>query len=98
MKVFVNFQLTSGFLILKIIYHKIVLCSKKFNVLFLIYLTSELLFQVDKFETEKNALTRDVADLTTRLVEARLSINDLEEQNVRKNNFITLTKRFGIHF
>lgn len=39
-------------------------------------------FQVDKFETEKSALTKDVADLTTRLVEARLSINDLEEQNV----------------
>lgn len=41
------------------------------------------MFQVDKFETEKNALTRDVAELTTRLVEARLCINDLEEQNVR---------------
>lgn len=41
-----------------------------------------IFFQVDKFETEKSALTKDVADLTTRLVEARLSINDLEEQNV----------------
>ncbi|KFM74089.1 Tight junction-associated protein 1, partial [Stegodyphus mimosarum] len=49
-------------------------------------LEDKLLKLVDKFETEKNALTRDVADLTTRLVEARLSINDLEEQNDQYRN------------
>lgn len=49
-------------------------------------LEDKLLKLVDKFETEKSALTRDVADLTTRLVEARLSINDLEEQNVQYRN------------
>ncbi|GIY06681.1 tight junction-associated protein 1 [Caerostris extrusa] len=49
-------------------------------------LEDKLLKLVDKFETEKNALTKDVADLTNRLVEARLSINDLEEQNVQYRN------------
>ncbi|GFW98522.1 tight junction-associated protein 1 [Trichonephila clavipes] len=49
-------------------------------------LEDKLLKLVDKFETEKSALTKDVADLTNRLVEARLSINDLEEQNVQFRN------------
>lgn len=49
-------------------------------------LEDKLLKLVDKFETEKSALTKDVGDLTTRLVEARLSINDLEEQNAQYRN------------
>ncbi|XP_015910903.1 tight junction-associated protein 1 isoform X3 [Parasteatoda tepidariorum] len=49
-------------------------------------LEDKLLKLVDKFETEKTALTKDVADLTNRLVEARLSINDLEEQNDQYRN------------
>lgn len=44
-------------------------------------LEDKLLKLVDKFETEKNSLTKDIEDLTNQLVEARLSIDDLEEQN-----------------
>lgn len=40
----------------------------------------------DKFETEKNALTRDVADLTNKLVDARVSIADLEEESDQYRN------------
>lgn len=44
-------------------------------------LEDKLLRIVDKFETEKATLTRDVNDLTNRLVEARVTINDIEEEN-----------------
>lgn len=44
-------------------------------------LEDKLLRIVDKFETEKSALTHDIADLTTKLVEARVSLTDLEEEN-----------------
>ncbi|XP_074600804.1 uncharacterized protein LOC141854869 isoform X2 [Brevipalpus obovatus] len=44
-------------------------------------LEDKLLRIVDKFETEKATLTRDVNDLTNRLVEARVTINDMEEEN-----------------
>ncbi|RWS24844.1 tight junction-associated protein 1-like protein [Leptotrombidium deliense] len=44
-------------------------------------LEDKLLRIVDKFETEKSAMTRDVADLTTKLVEARVLITDLEDEN-----------------
>lgn len=40
----------------------------------------------DKFETEKTALTRDVADLTNKLVDARVSIADLEEESDQYRN------------
>ncbi|KAG8175592.1 hypothetical protein JTE90_013411 [Oedothorax gibbosus] len=49
-------------------------------------LEDKLLKLVDKFETEKNALTRDVGDLTHRLVETRLMVKDLEEQNGQYRN------------
>ncbi|RWS12370.1 tight junction-associated protein 1-like protein, partial [Dinothrombium tinctorium] len=49
-------------------------------------LEDKLLRIVDKFETEKAALTRDVADLTTKLVEARVLITDLEEENDQYKN------------
>jgi len=44
-------------------------------------LEDKLLKIVDKYETEKNALNRDIANLTTRLVEARISLAQLEEEN-----------------
>lgn len=44
-------------------------------------LEDKLLRLVDKFESEKSALTRDVAELTTKLVEARVNVTDLEDEN-----------------
>ncbi len=40
----------------------------------------------DKFETEKTALTRDVSELTNRLIEARVSITELEEESDQYKN------------
>ncbi|GBN23842.1 hypothetical protein AVEN_35879-1, partial [Araneus ventricosus] len=45
-------------------------------------LEEKLLHVAEKFENEKSDLTRDVSDLTSRLVEARLTIAELEEENV----------------
>lgn len=44
-------------------------------------LEDKLLRLVDKFESEKSMLTRDVADLTTKLVEARVMLTEVEEEN-----------------
>ncbi|KAG1708462.1 Brain-enriched guanylate kinase-associated protein [Nymphon striatum] len=44
-------------------------------------LEDKLLRIVDKFETEKAALTTDVADLTTKLIETRVNLSELEEEN-----------------
>jgi len=49
-------------------------------------LEDKLLRIADKFETEKTALTRDVADLTNKLVDARVSIADLEEESDQYRN------------
>lgn len=45
-------------------------------------LEDKLLRVVDKFESEKSALTRDVASLTQRLVDARFNVTRLQEENV----------------
>lgn len=45
-------------------------------------LEDKLLKIVDKFETEKNSLTRDVASLTQKLVEAKGKIHRLQDENV----------------
>jgi len=45
-------------------------------------LEDKLLKIVDKCETEKNSLTRDVASLTQKLVEARGKIHRLQDENV----------------
>lgn len=45
-------------------------------------LEDKLLKIVDKCETEKNSLTRDVASLTQKLVEARAKIHRLQDENV----------------
>lgn len=45
-------------------------------------LEDKLLRVVDKFESEKGALTRDVASLTQRLVDARFNVNRYQEENV----------------
>lgn len=49
-------------------------------------LEDKLLRIVDKFETEKANLTRDVSDLTNKLVEARVTIDDIEEENENYKN------------
>lgn len=49
-------------------------------------LEEKMLKVVEKFETEKNALTRDIADLTSKLVDARLTIAELEEENEQYRN------------
>jgi len=45
-------------------------------------LEDKLLKIVDKCETEKNSLTRDVTSLTQKLVEARGKIHRLQDENV----------------
>lgn len=45
-------------------------------------LEDKLLRVVDKFESEKSALTRDVASLTQRLVDARFNVTRFQEENV----------------
>ncbi|XP_022250440.1 tight junction-associated protein 1-like isoform X1 [Limulus polyphemus] len=49
-------------------------------------LEDKLLKIVDKYETEKAALTRDLSDMTTKLVEARFTITELEEENDQYRN------------
>lgn len=49
-------------------------------------LEDKLLKIVDKYETEKGALNRDVSNLTSRLVDARIMITDLEEENEQYRN------------
>ena len=44
-------------------------------------LEDKLLRVVDKFETDKNAMTRDLASQTQRLVQTKLSISQLRERN-----------------
>ena len=40
------------------------------------------MFQVNKFEAEKVALQKDVASITSKLVDAKVTICDLEEESV----------------
>ncbi|XP_022258378.1 tight junction-associated protein 1-like isoform X2 [Limulus polyphemus] len=49
-------------------------------------LEDKLLKIVDKYETEKAVLTRDLSDITTKLVEARFSITELEEESEHYRN------------
>ncbi|GAB6026565.1 Tight junction associated protein 1 (Peripheral) [Chamberlinius hualienensis] len=49
-------------------------------------LEDKLLKIVDKYETEKNSLNRDIANLTTKLVEAKLLVTQLEEENEQYRN------------
>lgn len=53
-------------------------------------LEDKLLRIVDKFESEKTTLTQDIADLTSKLVEARVTINEIEEENEHYKNDCTL--------
>lgn len=45
-------------------------------------LEDKLLRVVDRCETEKNALNRDLQELTSRLVDAQLALAQLREENV----------------
>jgi len=49
-------------------------------------LEDKLLRIVDKFESEKSILLRDISDLTNKLAEARVSVFDLEEENEQYKN------------
>ncbi|XP_064622402.1 brain-enriched guanylate kinase-associated protein-like isoform X2 [Lineus longissimus] len=49
-------------------------------------LEDKLLKVVSKFEVEKTALQKDIANLTSRMVEARMTISELEEENDRYRN------------
>lgn len=49
-------------------------------------LEDKLLKIVDRFETEKTSLTRELADLTSKLAGARICINELEEENNHYRN------------
>lgn len=49
-------------------------------------LEDKLLKIVDKYETEKNALNRDITNLTARLVETRISLAQLEDENEQYRN------------
>ncbi|XP_069677575.1 micronuclear linker histone polyprotein [Periplaneta americana] len=53
-------------------------------------LEDKLLKIVDKCETEKNSLTRDVTSLTQKLVEAKGKINRLQDENERYRNDVNL--------
>ena len=44
-------------------------------------LEDKLLRMVDKFEGEKNGLTRDLAHQTQKLVQAKLTVQQLHQQN-----------------
>lgn len=57
-------------------------------------LEDKLLKVVDKFESEKGALTRDVASLTQRLVDARFNVNRYQEENERYRNDLNLAIQF----
>jgi len=46
-------------------------------------LEDKLLKIVDKYESEKVSLNRDVANLTSRLIEARVAVAELEDENDR---------------
>ena len=50
-------------------------------------LEDKLLKIVDKCETEKTSLTREVATLTQKLVEAEGKINRLQDENVSSLSF-----------
>ncbi|XP_035209283.1 tight junction-associated protein 1-like isoform X2 [Stegodyphus dumicola] len=56
-------------------------------------LEEKLLHAAEKFENEKSDLTRDVSDLTSRLVEARLTIAELEEENEQYRNDCNIAVR-----
>lgn len=49
-------------------------------------LEDKLLRIVDKFETEKLVLTREVSDLATKLVDAQLTITELKSENEQYKN------------
>ncbi|CAG2177803.1 unnamed protein product [Oppiella nova] len=49
-------------------------------------LEDKLLRIADKFENEKSALTQDVSELTNRLVDARVSMAELEEESDQYKN------------
>ncbi|KAL3183705.1 hypothetical protein MRX96_033789 [Rhipicephalus microplus] len=49
-------------------------------------LEDKLLRVVDRCETEKNALSRDLQELTTRLVDAQLALAQLREENEQYRN------------
>lgn len=51
-------------------------------------LEDKLLKLVDKTETEKSTLTKDVATLSHRLADANYTIQRLQEDNVSDNNTI----------
>ncbi|XP_054284097.1 uncharacterized protein LOC129001000 [Macrosteles quadrilineatus] len=53
-------------------------------------LEDKLLRIVDKFETEKNSLTSEVASLTRRLVDEKFNISRLQEENERYRNDVNL--------
>lgn len=57
-------------------------------------LEDKLLRVVDKFESEKGALTKDVASLTQRLVDARFNVNRFQEENERYRNDLNLAIQF----
>ena len=51
--------------------------KRRISILVLIFF-----LQVNKFEAEKTALQKDVSNLTSKLVDAKVTICDLEEENV----------------
>lgn len=51
---------------------------------------SNILFQVNKFDNEKTALQKDVASITSKLVDAKVTICDLEEESVSPLTIIVL--------
>uniref|UniRef100_A0A146LSC6 Tight junction-associated protein 1 n=4 Tax=Lygus hesperus TaxID=30085 RepID=A0A146LSC6_LYGHE len=53
-------------------------------------LEDKLLRIVDKCETEKNALTTEVANLTRRLVDEKFNVTRLQEENERYRNDVNL--------
>lgn len=67
---------------LRFVLPQIYVCSLYLYLILEMLSSSFIFHQVDKFETEKTALTTDVADLTTRLIEARVNLSELEEENV----------------
>ncbi|KAG8192918.1 hypothetical protein JTE90_025626 [Oedothorax gibbosus] len=56
-------------------------------------LEEKLLLVAEKFENEKSDLTKDVSDLTSRLVESRLTIAELEEENEQYRNDCNIAVR-----
>ena len=53
-----------------------------FRTLYFTFLFPICALQVNKFDVEKTALQKDVSNLTSKLVDAKVTICDLEEENV----------------